>query len=124
MKTANEIKREELDHFKTQSKESALNSFSNTLSFFTFSQWLKSTYEDPKDQKRVSQEIFNQWNKQMGVSVAPVFENLNQTLNEPKVRWANLVDGICLSVEDYQDSYTAAIKEIRSQFEKVCNYNE
>lgn len=123
MTESEKVVNKELYEFKVKSAESALTSFSNSLIFFLFSQWAKEKFEDPKERKSACNQVFRQWSEQIYKSTAPVFANINQSLNDPKLRWQNIISNTNLSTEAYQEQFTAAIKDIKVQFDKVIEGN-
>jgi hypothetical protein len=121
MTESEKVINQELQDFKTQSAASALTSFSNSLVFFLFSQWAKEHFEDKKERKHACDQVFKQWSDQIYKSAAPVFVNINQSLNDPKTRWQNIISDTHLSTESYQEQFTAAIREIKVQFDNVID---
>lgn len=119
--TTDEVIQSELDEFKLKSKSECLSSFSHSLSFFLFSQWLKTNYEEKSEQRKVRDEVFRAWSNQISCSVAPIFSGINTQLSEPLTRWTNIVAGTCVSTESYQECFTDALKEIRAEFNKVTD---
>jgi hypothetical protein len=108
-----------LDEFKLKSKESALTSFSNSLIFLLFSQWLRANFDSDQEKKQVKDQIFNDWSKQLMAATSGVFAQINVQLNQPQNRQKALINEDALSTEDYEHQYVLALKEIKENFDKT-----
>jgi len=120
MSGVEKIKLSELEEFKSKSKVECLHSLSHSIVFFLFNQWLKEKY-DENERTSVRNGVFEAWTRQINSSVAPVFSGINENLNNPKMRWSNIIEGIELSTEDYMESFSSAIKELKADFERATS---
>lgn len=108
----------ELEQFKMKSKEAYLNSFSNSLSFFNFAQWLDCSFDTPEEKKAARDKVFSTWSKQVMSATAPILAGINKELNQPKNRWLGMIEEKALSTEDYAKAVADSLKEIKEQFYK------
>lgn len=111
-----EWKKKELDLFQQKTKESALTSLSNSVSFFLFSQWLQEHFESKQERNAARDQVFKAWCSQIQAASSPVFSRIDAELRRPAARWTAIIEGDSLGIEDYQQSFTKALRDIKEQF--------
>lgn len=116
----NEAYKQSLATFKNDTKQVAVTSFCNSLSLFIFQQWLREVAHSAEERNKIKDEVFKAWSKQILQTMQPVLSVINDTMNEPKNRWASIIDGSLASPEDYQREFTNALKEIKKNFDDAC----
>jgi hypothetical protein len=115
-----EWKKKKLDLFQQKTKESALTSLSNSVSFFLFSQWLQEHFESKQERNAARDQVFKAWCSQIQAAAEPVFSGINAELSRPATRWAAIIEGESLGIEDYQQSFAKAIRDIKEQFNQAA----
>lgn len=119
------MEKSDLENFASITKQTLINSFSTSLTVFLVNNWVNGQSNNEKDRARLKNDLFSNWSKQINPAAQQALSIVNNSLNEPKNKFAAIIEGfITPSTEDYAAAYNECLKDIKDEFMSTKGQNE